>query len=114
MHLHHIVERADGGDHDPDNLIASCARHHLHHVHRLGWRPSLDPENAVVTWRRPGRETLTTVPHGPTGRPPPRLGDELPDWLAPPIPAPPTDADDTGGLDPPGVPPEDPPPHDTS
>jgi hypothetical protein len=32
LDVHHIIRRADGGDHDPANLIVLCAGHHtLHH-----------------------------------------------------------------------------------
>ena len=31
LHLHHIVPRSHGGDHDPENLIALCGGHHRAH-----------------------------------------------------------------------------------
>jgi hypothetical protein len=35
-HAHHIVHRSQGGGDDLSNMIALCASHHLHGVHR-GW-----------------------------------------------------------------------------
>jgi hypothetical protein len=32
-HVHHIVFRSRGGDHDPTNLVCMCAAHHLHGIH---------------------------------------------------------------------------------
>jgi hypothetical protein len=35
-HNHHVLYRSHGGSDDPENLVALCAAHHLHGVHR-GW-----------------------------------------------------------------------------
>src|SRR5688500_11592909 len=34
--LHHIVEQAEGGSDDPDNLIVLCPNCHQHRYHRSG------------------------------------------------------------------------------
>jgi hypothetical protein len=34
--VHHIITRAQGGTHDPWNLVSLCTAHHLHGVHD-GW-----------------------------------------------------------------------------
>ena len=89
LHVHHIVHVADGGTHDPDNLILLCSFHHLRYVHRLGWTAELDGATGRVSWTstRTGT-TMSTMPHGT--RPPPRRDPTLlPDWLAPPRPPPP-------------------------
>jgi len=39
---HDIRERADGGDHDPDNLISLCWYHHHVAIHMLGMRLDLE------------------------------------------------------------------------
>lgn len=41
--LHHLHQRAHGGDHHPDNLVALSRRHHTL-VHRHGWRMTLDAD----------------------------------------------------------------------
>jgi 5-methylcytosine-specific restriction endonuclease McrA len=33
-HAHHVTFRSRGGGDDPSNLVALCAPHHLHGVHR--------------------------------------------------------------------------------
>jgi hypothetical protein len=51
---HHIRERANGGDHDPDNLISLCWYHHHVAIHMMGM--SLDsnspPYRRRLTWLR--------------------------------------------------------------
>jgi hypothetical protein len=34
VHAHHVLYRARGGGDEPENLVALCAAHHLHGVHR--------------------------------------------------------------------------------
>ena len=96
LHVHHIVPLAQGGDHDPDNLILLCSFHHLRHVHRLGWTVDLEGRSGRVTWTNTRTGTsLSTMPHAT--RPPPRRDPALlPDWLAPPRSPPPAH------LEPPG------------
>ncbi|MDX1659305.1 MAG: hypothetical protein R3343_10835, partial [Nitriliruptorales bacterium] len=67
----------------PDNLLTLGARHHLHHIHQRGWRPSLDPDTGLATFERDGR-TFRSLPRGTPLEPP----------------------DDTSGTDPPGEPPD--------
>jgi 5-methylcytosine-specific restriction endonuclease McrA len=33
-HAHHVLYRSHGGGDEPENLVALCAAHHLHGVHR--------------------------------------------------------------------------------
>ncbi|MDX1659156.1 MAG: DUF222 domain-containing protein [Nitriliruptorales bacterium] len=68
-HVHHLVPREHGGSHHPDNLITLGARHHLHHVHRRGWRPALDPDTGLATFERDGR-TFRSLPRGTPLEPP--------------------------------------------
>ena len=42
---HHIVERANRGDHDPENLLTVCWYHHHVAIHMLGM--SIDPESPL-------------------------------------------------------------------
>jgi 5-methylcytosine-specific restriction endonuclease McrA len=57
---HHIRPRADGGDHDPDNLITLCWYHHHVAIHMMGM--VIDPESP------PHRRRLTWYHnHGPSG-----------------------------------------------
>ncbi|MDX1657769.1 MAG: DUF222 domain-containing protein [Nitriliruptorales bacterium] len=82
-HLHHIVPREHGGSHHPNNLITLGARSHLHHIHRRGWRPHLDPDTGEASFTRDQR-TFRTLPRGTPLEPP----------------------DDASGTDPPGDPPD--------
>jgi hypothetical protein len=87
-HVHHIIHREHGGDHDPTNLLSLCTFHHLTWLHRRGWTPNLDPTTAKVTWTHRTSRTVATMPHG--HRPAPARDPALlPDWLAPPRPPPP-------------------------
>jgi hypothetical protein len=51
---HHIRQRANGGDHDPDNLITLCWYHHHVAIHMMGM--SLDfespPHRRRLTWHQ--------------------------------------------------------------
>jgi hypothetical protein len=60
--VHHLVARAEGGEHHPSNLVAICRRHHTQ-AHRRGWRLRLDPASGEVTASR-GRRTWRSLPHG--------------------------------------------------
>jgi len=33
-HAHHVLFRSHGGGDEPENLVSSCAAHHLHGLHR--------------------------------------------------------------------------------
>jgi hypothetical protein len=55
---HHIRARADGGDHDPDNLVTLCWYHHHVAIHQMGM--GLDPESPPTRRRLKG-----PYPHGP-------------------------------------------------
>jgi hypothetical protein len=66
--LHHIVHQADGGDHDPDNLLAVTRRSHRN-VHDNGWTLTLDPRTAMVTASRRGRSYRSLPPGTPLTRP---------------------------------------------
>lgn len=51
---HHIKERREGGDHDPDNLITLCWYHHHVVIHQLGFK--IDPDSPphrrrLIGWR---------------------------------------------------------------
>lgn len=73
IEVHHIHYREHGGDHDPANLVAVCARHHrLHHRGHLGITGNAQtPHGLVFTdpWGRPLHPASTARP--PT-RPPPQ------------------------------------------
>jgi uncharacterized low-complexity protein len=59
-HAHHIQYRAHGGDDSPENLVALCAAHHLHGVHR-GWvRVSGRAPDALV-WDLGEREEVSAM-----------------------------------------------------
>jgi hypothetical protein len=54
LQTHHIKERHEGGDHDPDNLITLCWYHHHVAIHQLGF--TIDPESPphrrrLIGWR---------------------------------------------------------------
>ncbi len=66
--LHHVTQRAAGGDHAPDNLVALCRRHHTV-VHRRGWHQILH-RDGTYTLRRRGR-TWTTRTRRDQQLPPP-------------------------------------------
>ncbi len=60
---HHIVPRALGGTHDPDNLTTLCWFHHHIAIHQQGFR--IDPDT------QPGRRRLMRAPPGGASGPPP-------------------------------------------
>jgi hypothetical protein len=66
--IHHVHERAHGGDHHPDQLISLCRRHHQI-VHRRGWRQRLLDDGGYRLTRR-GR-SWTTYPRQLHQLPPP-------------------------------------------
>jgi hypothetical protein len=55
---HHIRHWADGGTHDPDNLVTLCWYHHHVAIHRSGFR--IDPESPPLRRRliRPVRTQI--------------------------------------------------------
>jgi len=57
---HHIKTRADGGDHDPKNLITLCWYHHHVAIHQMGMSldPNTPPHRRRLTWHQN---------HGPPG-----------------------------------------------
>ncbi len=55
---HHVRRRADGGDHDPDNLVSLCWYHHHVAIHMIGMR--LDPQSP-----KHRRRLLLSPIHGP-------------------------------------------------
>jgi hypothetical protein len=56
---HHIIERHQGGGHDPTNLVTLCWFHHHVAIHQLGY--TIDPDSP--THRR--RLLSPHQPHGP-------------------------------------------------
>jgi hypothetical protein len=79
--IHHIDERADGGLHHPDVLVALDRRSHRL-VHGRGWSLDLDPDTAQLTITRRGRQ-YRSLPRGtPLARPPNRTN--RPEDRAPP------------------------------
>ena len=66
LQIHHIVERHQGGNHDPSNLITLCWYHHHIAIHQLGYR--IDPKSPVnrrrlIGWRPttgPPRQSIIT------------------------------------------------------
>jgi hypothetical protein len=62
VEVHHIVERENGGGHEPENLVTLCTRHHsavhegkldlLDVLEDLGW-PNLGESRAAARSRRP-------------------------------------------------------------
>jgi hypothetical protein len=69
--IHHVHERARGGDHHPDRLISLCRRHHQI-VHRRGWHQHLTTDGGYRLTRH-GR-TWTTYPRQLHQLPPPTTG----------------------------------------
>jgi len=57
---HHIRQRADGGDHDPDNLVTLCWYHHHVAIHMM--RMVIDPESPPHR-----RRLIWHTNHGPPG-----------------------------------------------
>jgi hypothetical protein len=96
--IHHVHERATGGDHHLSNLLALCRRHHVV-VHRRGWIQHLEPD---------GTYTITRNQRSWTTRP--RLTDHLPPPGTHPHGTDPPGTDPPG-TDPPGADPPDPQPH---
>ncbi|MBW3658242.1 MAG: HNH endonuclease [Actinobacteria bacterium] len=84
--VHHVHERAKGGDHHPDLLVSLRSRWHQL-IHRRGWHNHFDPDTGVFTIDRDGR-TFRSLPKGTPLRP---------------------DPGPAAGPDPPGDPPGDPP-----
>ena len=52
VELDHIRPWDEGGETEPDNLTALCARHH-HLKHDGGWVNERDPSTGTVTWTSP-------------------------------------------------------------
>ncbi|MDP8959502.1 MAG: hypothetical protein M3N51_09975 [Actinomycetota bacterium] len=52
LEVHHLQERAWGGDHHPDNLVSLCWYHHHVAVHMGGMRidPASPPHRRRLTW----------------------------------------------------------------
>jgi hypothetical protein len=73
--IHHVHERARGGDHHPDGLIPLCRRHHQI-IHRRGWRQHLLDDGGYRLTRR-GRG-WTTYPRHHHQLPPPTAVSERP------------------------------------
>jgi hypothetical protein len=73
--IHHVHERARGGDHHPDRLISLCRRHHQI-VHRRGWHQHLTTDGGYRLTRR-GR-SWTTYPRHHHQLPPPIRGETRP------------------------------------
>ncbi len=68
LHAHHVVPRARGGPHSPQNCFLACARHH-HLLHEGGWRARGSPEDDTLTFHRPDGTPLHT------SAPPPLLAE---------------------------------------
>jgi hypothetical protein len=71
--VHHVRHRADGGTHEPDNLVLLCRRHHTrtHAADARGrptWHTRLESRTGAYTISRSatfdGATTHTTLPHG--------------------------------------------------
>jgi hypothetical protein len=58
---HHIVQRAHGGNHDPDNLVTLCWFHHHIAIHGLDY--TIDPQSPIHR-----RRLHKPHNHGPPGR----------------------------------------------
>ena len=92
--LHHLLEQARGGGHDPDNLVCLSRRWHTT-VHERGWTLSLDPVTAQLTVERAGRR-YHSLPRGaplPAAPDPPSSTRDAPPRAPDPEPPP----DDGGG-----------------
>lgn len=66
--VHHVQQRAAGGDHHLTNLVLLCRRHHTT-VHRRGWNQTLERDGTYIVRRR-GR-SWTTLPRRGQHLPPP-------------------------------------------
>lgn len=66
--VHHVVQRAAGGDHAVTNLVLLCRAHHTI-VHRRGWDQRLDGDGRYRLTRR--KRTWTTLPRIDHQLPPP-------------------------------------------
>ena len=64
--MHHIKERAKGGQTSLGNLVLLCAFHHLIAVHQWGWTLTLHADG-TITAISPDR-TRTLHSHGPPQR----------------------------------------------
>ena len=64
--VHHIKERANGGQTSLTNLVLLCAFHHLIAVHQWGWTLTLHADG-TITAVSPDR-TRSLHSHGPPGR----------------------------------------------
>jgi len=58
--VHHLIEQARGGDHDPDRLVLLSRRSHTR-VHRHGWTMTHDPRSGQTVFRR-GDLRLSSLP----------------------------------------------------
>ena len=70
--MHHIKERANGGQTSLTNLVLLCAFHHLIAVHQWGWTLTLHADG-TITAISPDR-TRTLHSHGPPQRRQPKRG----------------------------------------
>jgi hypothetical protein len=69
-HAHHVLYRSHGGDNEPGNLVALCAPHHLHGIHRGFLRVSGQAPD-MLTWELgvwPGLGALVTIEPGRDSR----------------------------------------------
>jgi len=64
--VHHIKERAKGGETRLGNLVLLCAFHHLIAVHQWGWSLTLHADGTTTAVSPDGTRTLRS--HGPPGR----------------------------------------------
>ncbi|GEM_PF-1863623 len=60
--IHHVIERAKGGSHDPDQLLALSRRSHTR-VHDHGWTLTLDPATGRTVFAC-GDLRLSSMPEG--------------------------------------------------
>ena len=60
--VHHLLDRAKQGDHNPDNLACVSRRWHTV-VHKQGWTLTLDPATGMLTAAR-GRRRWHSMPKG--------------------------------------------------
>ncbi len=63
--VHHIKERAKGGQTCLGNLVLLCAFHHLIAVHQWGWTLTLHPDGTITAISPDRSRTLHS--HGPPG-----------------------------------------------